>query len=61
MRVGETGVGEMEVGETGQIIGETGVGEMGVAEMGVTLKMQPSLSLSLSLSLDFKMTETLSF
>ena len=30
-----TGVGEMEVGETGQIIGETGVGETGVGEMGV--------------------------
>ena len=30
MRVGETGVGEMGLGETGQIIVETGVGEMGV-------------------------------
>ena len=35
MRVGETGVGKMGVGETGQIIGETGVGKTGVGEMGV--------------------------
>ena len=35
MSVGETGLGEMGVGETGQIIGETGVGETGVGEMGV--------------------------
>ena len=39
--VGETGivkifrVGEMGVGEMGQIIGKTGVVEMGVCEMGV--------------------------
>ena len=31
------GVGEMGIGEMGQIIGETGVGEMGVGEMGVIL------------------------
>ena len=30
LSVGETGEGEMGVGETGQIIGKTGVGEMGV-------------------------------
>ena len=36
-RVGETGVGEMGVGKTGQIIGETGVGEMGVGETRVIL------------------------
>ena len=29
------GVGEMGIGEMGQIIGETGVGKMGVGEMGV--------------------------
>ena len=29
-----SGVGEMGVGEMGQIIGETGVGEMGVGETG---------------------------
>ena len=34
-RVGETGVGNMGVGKTGQIIGETGEGEMGVGETGV--------------------------
>ena len=32
-RVGETGVGEMGVGKTRQIIGETGVGEMGVGSL----------------------------
>ena len=31
------GVGEMKVGEMGQIIGETGVGEMGVGETGTSL------------------------
>ena len=30
MTVGKTGVGEMGVGEKGQIIGETGIGETGV-------------------------------
>ena len=30
----ETGVGEMGVGEMGQVIGETGVGEMRVGETG---------------------------
>ena len=30
------GVGEMGVGEMGQIIGETGVGEMGVGETGTS-------------------------
>ena len=32
-----SGVGEMGVGEMGQIIGETGVGEMGVGETGTSL------------------------
>ena len=36
-RVGETGVGEMGVGKTGQIIGETRVGKMGVGETGMIL------------------------
>ena len=36
-RVGVTGVGEMGVGKTGQIIGETGVGKMGVGETGMIL------------------------
>ena len=31
-----SGVGEMGVGEMGQIIGETGVGEMGVGETGTS-------------------------
>ena len=34
-----SGVGEMGVGETGQIIGEMGVGEMGVGETGTSQVM----------------------
>ena len=44
-RVGETGVGEMRLGEMGQIIDETGVGEMGVGEMRVILMIDPLPSL----------------
>ena len=41
-RVGEVGVGEM-----GQIIGETGVSEMGVGEMGVIPVLQFSVNVFL--------------